>query len=337
MIPVSNLPVQMLSWQQQLKNLVRDPDQLIELLQLSVSEQQRAQMHQVAEQFPLRVTHSFIQRMELGNLEDPLLKQVLPLGLEQQSVTGFSNDPLEEQGFSPTPGLVQKYPGRLLVIATGACAIHCRYCFRRHFPYGDHSLAKDQLDHALSFMAQRPDIHEVILSGGDPLMWPTDRLSDFTEQLSQMNHVRTLRVHSRLPVVLPDRLDTEFLQWWNSLPFQRVLVIHANHAAELNDEVGQAVQGMMATQVLNQAVLLKGVNDTVEDQKSLAEQSFKLGVLPYYLHLLDRVQGAGHFEVTEQQAVAIHKQLIAQLPGYLVPRLVREIPGEQAKTPISTG
>lgn len=337
MIPVSNLPVQMLSWQQQLKNLIRDPDQLIELLKLAVTADQRAEMHRVAKLFPLRVTHSFVSRMQFNDLDDPLLKQVLPLGLEEITQPGYSADPLEEQDYSPAPGLVQKYPGRLLVIATGACAIHCRYCFRRHFPYGEHSLANEQLDNALSLIAKRPDIREVILSGGDPLMWPTDRLQTFTEQLAAIGHVQTLRVHSRLPVVLPDRIDNEFVLWWNSLPFNRVLVLHANHASELTNEVGHPLQALRRTQLLNQAVLLRGINDSLEAQISLAEQSFRQGILPYYLHLLDKVAGAGHFNVEERIAVALHRQMINCLPGYLVPRLVREIPGKQAKSPVITG
>ncbi|NIK00999.1 EF-P beta-lysylation protein EpmB [Xanthomonas arboricola] len=321
-------------WQQQWRDAVRDPRALLALLGLEA--QAAGISDEAAAQFPLRVPHAFVARMRPGDLNDPLLRQVLPLDAEMQPVPGFGLDAVGDAAAKTAAGVIQKYRGRALLIATGSCAVHCRYCFRRHFPYADETAARDGWRAAVAAIAADPDIDEVLLSGGDPLSLATPKLVELTDALAAIPHLKRLRIHSRLPVVLPDRVDAALLAWLRSLPWPVAFVIHANHANEFDVAVDAAVHALRGAgaQVLNQAVLLRGVNDSVDALAALSERSFAAGVLPYYLHQLDRVAGVAHFEVDDTHARALHAALATRLSGYLVPRLVREIPGDTGKRPL---
>ena len=265
--------------------------------------------------------------------DDPLLRQVLPVAAEDTRAPGFSTDPVGELAPAPTAGVLHKYRGRALVVATGACAVHCRYCFRRHFPYGDVGGSVAGWQAAVELIAGDSEISEVILSGGDPLTLPDVRISEFAGRVARVPHVRRLRIHTRLPIVLPQRVDEDLVAWLSRLDLPTVVVVHANHAQEIDADVRRGLAALRATGVslLNQSVLLAGVNDTVEALIELSESLFDAGVLPYYLHMLDPVEGAAHFEVAEKKARDLHRRVTASLPGYLVPRLVREVPGAPAK------
>ncbi len=284
--------------------------------------------------FRLRVPESFLARMRPGDPRDPLLRQVLPLMEEARQTDGFSSDPVGDLDAMPTPGVLHKYRGRVLLVATGACAVNCRYCFRRHFPYGDSHAGSEQWRRALDYIAADHSISEVILSGGDPLVLADHKLAALAGALEQIPHVRRLRIHSRLPVVLPERVDDALLRWLGASRLQTVMVLHSNHANELDAAVAGACARLAAagTTLLNQSVLLQGVNDEAHVLTALSEALFDIGVMPYYLHVLDRVQGAAHFLVTEQRARALHRQIRTSLPGYLVPRLTREDAGAPHKT-----
>ena len=284
-------------------------------------------------EFPLRVPHSFIRRMQPGNWNDPLLRQVLPVHEEWREKPGFRRDPLGEREGMILPGLLHKYTGRALLTLTGACAVHCRYCFRRHFPYGDANPAASHWDAVLDYLAGHGEISEIILSGGDPLALPDARLGELARQLAVIPHVRTLRIHTRLPVVLPERVDDHLLAWLGDHPQRTVLVVHCNHPNEIDTAVTVSMGRLKQAGVtlLNQTVLLKGVNDDALTLARLSETLFEAGILPYYLHQLDRVQGGAHFEVSDATARELMNSLHAALPGYLVPRLVRETPGTQGK------
>lgn len=301
---------------------------LLEYLQLTP--EQVGYSEQAARAFPLRLPASLLARIQKGDPQDPILRQVLPTTSELHQVPGFGTDPVGESGYSPAPGLLHKYPGRALLITTGACAINCRYCFRRHFPYEEQ---EPSLQQALAWLEQREDIHEVILSGGDPLTLSLRRLTQLWQQLAQIPHLTRLRIHSRQPIVSPDCLTPDLLALLAQPRFDTVLVVHSNHAAELTDEVAQALAPLRAAGItlLNQSVLLKGINDEVDTLKALSERLFAVGVLPYYLHQLDRVQGAAHFAVTDEKALELHHALRDSLSGYLVPKLVVELPGRSAK------
>ena len=320
-------------WQRELASAVRDPVRLMQVLGLDMT----GVSLQAAQQFRLLAPHSYIARMRQGDWHDPLLRQVLPLDAELQVVAGFEHDPVGDQYAVVADGVLHKYHGRVLLVTTGACAIHCRYCFRRHFPYTDSNPVKGEWESALAYIRANQDVREVILSGGDPLTLSDERLFAFFKQLALIPHVIRVRFHSRLPVVLPSRIDDSFCQLLATIPQQKVMVIHANHAQELAaDDVTQALARLRASDMslLNQAVLLRGVNDSVAAQVALSESLFTHGVLPYYLHVLDRVAGAAHFEVAETQAVILLEALRKQLPGFLVPKLVREVAGEKAKMPV---
>jgi L-lysine 2,3-aminomutase len=271
--------------------------------------------------------------MRRGDPHDPLLRQVLPLGAELVAAPGFSVDPVGDRDALRAPGVLHKYQGRVLLTATGACAVHCRYCFRRHFPYAQANASAEHWQAALDYVATNPDVREVILSGGDPLTLSDRRLAEFVQALEACAHVERLRLHTRLPVVLPERVTPELLAWLANTRLQTVVVIHANHAREIDDNVRLACARLRdsGATLLNQSVLLRGVNDSVEALATLSETLFAAGVLPYYLHLLDRVQGAAHFEVEDATARQLLAELNAGLPGYLVPRLVRELPGAPGK------
>jgi L-lysine 2,3-aminomutase len=289
-------------------------------------------------QFPVRVPRGFVARMTPGDPRDPLLLQVLPTARETEPVPGFTPDPLREAGVSPVPGLLHKYRGRVLVMVTGACAVHCRYCFRRHFPYGDHALTGEAVERVAAYVAADPSVTEVILSGGDPLSLPDDKLAALVERLAGAPHLRRLRVHTRLPVVLPERVDDALVAWLEASAgrgLAPVVVLHANHPREVSAAVAAAVARLRraGVTVLNQSVLLAGVNDHPDTLAELSETLFAAGVVPYYLHLLDPVAGAAHFEVGEERAVEVVRALSARLSGYLVPRLVREEPGAAGKVP----
>jgi EF-P beta-lysylation protein EpmB len=271
--------------------------------------------------------------MRPGDPRDPLLLQVLPRLAERVHAAGFTTDPLDETHALKSPGLVQKYAGRALLLAIGGCAINCRYCFRREFPYAESGATQAGIEVALETLAADPTIHEVILSGGDPLLLDDNRLTRLVTRLEAMPHVRRLRIHSRLPIVLPSRVTEEMTAMLSRTRLTCVVVVHANHPAELDSTVAAAIARLADARpiLLNQAVLLSGVNDSADVLSQLSERLVDLGIVPYYLHLLDRVQGTAAFEVDEPSARALHEQLRATLPGYAVPRLAREVPGESAK------
>lgn len=320
------------AWQQSLSNLITDPQELITLLGLDASYVSKAL--EAAKLFPLRVTRSYVARMQKNDPNDPLLKQVLPLDIECKTHADYQRDPLQEQLANPIPGLLHKYHGRVLMTLTGVCAVHCRYCFRRHFPYAENNPGKLGWEAILNYIQQDSNITEVILSGGDPLAVSDKLLMQFTEQLQTIGHVKRLRIHSRLPIVLPERITKEFLAWISALPLQKVIVIHANHAQEINEQVNHSFIALhhAGVTLLNQSVLLKGINDNVKALTNLSEILFAGHVLPYYLHTLDKVEGAMHFDTPIAKAQALHEELRKKLPGYLVPKLVKEQPGFPYKT-----
>lgn len=333
-IPRFNASGQAPDWRQALRESVTDPRELLSILGLDSGLLPGARRGD--DLFRLRIPRGFVARMRPGDPSDPLLRQVLPLEAEALDAPGFLDDPVGDGASRGATGVLHKYHGRVLLVATGTCAVNCRYCFRRHFPYARETAARGRWREAIDYVAADSSIREVILSGGDPLMLGTPKLRELTRQLEAIPHVRRLRIHSRVPVVLPERMDPECLEWLSGIRLQRVLVIHANHAAELDASVDRAMAGVSATgtTLLNQAVLLRGVNDSAESLEALGERLFQAGVLPYYLHLLDRVRGAAHFQVPEAQASGIYRRLRTRTSGFLVPRLVREIPGTPYKTPI---
>jgi EF-P beta-lysylation protein EpmB len=286
--------------------------------------------------FGLRVPRAFAERIRCGDPDDPLLRQVLPLGAEQRLVAGYVADPVADATAERVPGLLVKYAGRALLMATGACAIHCRYCFRRHFPYQDLGPTQARLERALEEIAHDTSLTEVVLSGGDPLMLDDERLDALIQGLERIDHLKRLRLHSRIPVVSPSRLTERLAASLTRGRFASTLVIHANHPRELDTAVRLALLDWRAAGVtlLNQSVLLRGVNDQVEILTELSERLFECGVLPYYLHGLDPVAGSAHFQVSDEEAKRLLDGVRACLPGYLVPRLVREIPGDHSKRPI---
>jgi len=333
MIPRIPDPEHRPPWQDLLAGAVRSSDELLRLLEIDPA---RLGTRPVACGFPLRVPRGFVDRMARGDIHDPLLRQVLPVDAETLPVEGYVPDPLHELAAMPSPGLLHKYRGRALLTVTGACAVHCRYCFRRHFPYPDANPAGEHWDMAIAYLARHPDIHEIILSGGDPLSLSDKRLQALTERLCALPHLHTLRIHSRLPVVLPERVDDGLLAWITRQRLSVVLVVHCNHPNEIDAAVHMAMQRLTRTgaTLLNQSVLLRGVNDDAGTLIRLSETLFAAGILPYYLHRLDRVQGAAHFEVGTERARALMGAVHAALPGYLVPRLVEEIPGKPGKTAV---
>ena len=330
MITAAPTRLQPQGWQQAWRDAVRDPRELLALLGLEaivpVSDAATAS-------FALRVPHGFVARMRRGDPHDPLLRQVLPLDEELRPVPGFSLDAVGDAEAGAGQGVIRKYAGRALLVATGSCAVHCRYCFRRHFPYAEQSAAAGGWQAAVEAIAADDSLHEVILSGGDPLSLATPKLAELTSALAGIGHVRRLRIHTRLPVVLPERVDEALAAWLSALPWPVSVVLHANHAQEFDAGVDAALARLRAAGalLLNQAVLLRGVNDSLEAQADLHERSFAAGVLPYYLHQLDRVAGAAHFEVPDDRALELHAALVARLSGYLVPKLVREVAGDASK------
>ena len=336
MIPHPAPDCQTTGWQHIQARAIRDPAELLALLELPTRLLPAAR--RAAARFPLRVTRSYAAQMEKGNPDDPLLRQVLPLAAELEPAGEFSRDPVGDLTAMPAPGLLHKYAGRVLLVTTGACAIHCRYCFRRHFPYADANPATSDWQASLDYIATDKTISEVILSGGDPLSLSDSRLAALASQLAAIPHLQRLRLHTRLPVVLPERIDAALLGWLGDCPLQTVLVVHVNHARELGPAVCEALDRLRNCGVwlFNQAVLLRGVNDSVAALGELSEHLFAAGVQPYYLHQLDRVQGAAHFEVPDAEARRLLRELRAALPGYLVPQLVRDQAGQASKIPLES-
>ncbi len=325
-----------INWQKELAQVFTSPEQLLEYLELDPGPWQAGLA--ARRLFPMRVPRPFADKMEKGNPHDPLLRQVLPLAEEFLQVPGFVKDPLAEHD-SALPGLLHKYRSRVLLIVRGGCAVNCRYCFRRHFPYDDNSPDKAGRERALDYIAAHPEINEVILSGGDPLMAKDEHLDTLITGLEAIPHLKRLRIHTRLPVVIPSRLTDGLLQRLRISRLQTVMVLHVNHANEVDDTLASTLLDWRGAGItlLNQGVLLAGVNDDADTLSRLSERLFEAGVLPYYLYLLDKVEGAAHFNVEEQQARQLMAQLLTRLPGFLVPKLVREIGGETSKTPVDLG
>ncbi len=321
-------------WQQILSSAISEPAELIRRLQLP--EALLPAMESAHRDFQLRVPEPWLQRIEPGNPEDPLLLQILPAAAEIRKVPGYVTDPLGEEAANQHQGLIHKYRGRVLLIVSGGCAINCRYCFRRHFPYADNQLGSNQWQQALQYLREDTSISEVIFSGGDPLATTDKRLTAMFHDLETIPHLKRLRLHTRLPVVIPQRITAELLEALSALRLQTVLVTHINHPRELDQDLISALSILRRSGItlLNQTVLLRAVNDCTSVLKQLSESLFEAGILPYYLHLLDPVAGASHFHVDEQQARRLVGGLCDQLPGYLVPKLVRELAGASAKVPV---
>ena len=321
------------NWQTQLSEAVTSVDELLAHLELSAH---RADVY-VPQHFKLRVPRGFVAKMRVGDINDPLLKQVLPDVQEQMAVTGYVSDPLSESTQNPTKGLLHKYQSRVLMPITGACAIHCRYCFRQHFDYQANMPTAQVSDEIIDYIRRHPDINEVILSGGDPLSISNRRLFAWLDVLEGLTQIDTIRLHTRLPVVIPERLDDALLTRLQTSRCQIVMVIHCNHANELDAHTASYLARAHAAGItmLNQAVLLAGVNDTLDAQVNLSKALFSNNVLPYYLHLLDKVAGAAHFDMREAEAVELYWSMLAALPGYLVPKLVKELPNKPFKVPVN--
>ncbi len=313
------------AWRRELARTVTDLDELLALVGVS-----RAAVDACAETgFPLKAPRPYIARMRRGDASDPLLRQVLPSRRELASTPGYQADPLAEADAMVGAGLMHKYAGRALVIAAGACAVNCRYCFRRHFPYPDHR--QDSSFPALDAVRADPGIREVILSGGDPLLLTDAHLAGLVANIASIDHVARIRIHTRLPVVIPQRVTAALIDLLGGVRQRVVVVLHFNHGAEIDADCRRALAALKPLTLLNQSVLLDGVNDGAEVLAELSEALFEAGVLPYYQHLPDAVAGTAHFDVDEARAIAIHRDLMARLPGYLTPRLVRETPGAAAK------
>ncbi|BAE73583.1 L-lysine 2,3-aminomutase [Sodalis glossinidius str. 'morsitans'] len=324
-------------WLHQLADVITDPMQLLQLLRLEGHSGLR-EGAEARRLFPFRVPRAFAARMVTGDPDDPLLRQVITAREEFDPTPGYSTDPLDEQ-HSVVPGLLHKYQNRALMLVKGGCAVNCRYCFRRHFPYQENQGNKTNWLRAAAYIRQHPELNEIILSGGDPLMAKDHELDELICLLEEIPHLKTLRIHSRLPVVIPARITARLCQRLAGCRLKVVLVTHINHAREIDAALCDSMTRLRNARVtlLNQSVLLRGVNDSADTLAALSEALFAAGILPYYLHVLDRVQGAAHFMVEDKQAREIMQQLLEKVSGYLVPRLAREIGGERSKTPLDLG
>ena len=322
------------SWQKELANVITDPKTLLELLDIPP---ENYQQHFAARKlFPVRVPRPLLSRIKKGDINDPILKQVMPLDVEFSITDGYVEDPLEEHD-TVAPGLLHKYKHRVLMMVKTGCAINCRYCFRRHFPYADNSPNKARWQQALSYIQNHQEINEVIFSGGDPLMASDEHLQWLIDEIEKISHIRRLRIHTRLPIVIPQRITPALVKTLSSTTLKVTVVFHINHANEIDESVIQAIEPLRAARIplFNQSVLLKGINDKANTLATLSERLFDIGIQPYYLHLFDKVQGVAHFDISEEVAKKIILQLMAILPGFLMPKLVREIAGESSKTPIN--
>ena len=322
------------SWQKELRDVVTDPKILLEMLQ--IDSDKYLQHFSARKLFPVRVPIPFIKRMKIGDFDDPLLKQVMPLADEHIITDGFSSDPLNEHD-TVAEGLLHKYKHRVLMIVKSACAINCRYCFRRHFPYQDNSPNKTRWQSAISYIEKNRDITEVIFSGGDPLMANDEHLTWLVQQIENIPHIKRLRIHSRLPVVIPQRITAGLVSLFENSRLKTTFVFHINHPNEIDHEFIKAIAPLRTARIplFNQSVLLKGINDHAKTLCLLSENLFDIGIQPYYLHMFDPVQGVAHFDVPEKQAKIIASEMMAILPGFLMPKLVREIAGEANKMPIN--
>lgn len=319
------------SWKTELVHAIRDTNALLARLGLDASETWNS------DHFPCLVPESYLRRMTPGDPQDPLLLQVLPTKQEDTPNPDFQIDPVGDEAARLASGVLQKYSGRALLIATGACAVHCRYCFRQHYPYNDDLHGLEDWQPALNAISKDTSLTEVILSGGDPLVLSDRKLGQLIERLAAIPHLKRLRIHSRLPIVLPSRITVDLINQLTQSRLQPVMVVHANHAQEIQLDCADALKLLVQSGIptLNQAVLLRRINDNIEALTELCESCVNLGVIPYYLHQLDRVQGSAHFEVGIEHGIKLVEQLRQRLPGYAVPRFVQEIPGEPSKTPIA--
>ncbi len=311
-----------------------DPLKLLEKLDLTA---QQMNFSPTAEsQFSFKVPASFVDKIQRGKINDPLLQQIFPVQQELNHQTDYQKDPLDEVNSLSQPGMLQKYHGRALLLVTPNCAVNCRYCFRRHYPYADKGHLWKQIKHNIQLIKQDSSISEVILSGGDPLSLADDKFADLLKTLESIKHLKRIRIHTRFPVVEPERITQQLIGTLTQSKLQIIMVLHINHAQELGGDNQYSISRLRARNItlFNQSVLLKGVNNTLEDLVQLSEALIKHQIIPYYLHMLDKVQGSAHFEVNEQEAMMLYQKLRAQLPGYMLPRLVREIPGEKSKRPI---
>lgn len=326
-------PIHYANWQAELRDNIRDPQQLLETLGLRAKD--IAYSEEGLKQFSVNVTQHFVSLMQFGDANDPLLRQVFPFLEETKNTHGFSIDPLNE--FNNTQnGLIQKYHGRALLVMTGACAIHCRYCFRRHFPYSDNSNTQQQWQTVFEQIKHDKSLSEIILSGGDPLTWSDEKLERFIQGIENIKHIKRLRIHSRLPIVLPSRVTAKLISILNNTRLKLVFVMHSNHANELNSDIELMSKKFNEASILllNQAVLLKGVNDNLNALKALHERLFDVSIGAYYLHQFDPVQNAAHYAVSDKKATELMQKLRSKLPGYMIPTLVKEEIGEANKTPI---
>jgi len=328
----ASVPGQSPDWQQQMATAFKRLEDLFDYIEIDPGQLSSAEA--AARNFPLRVPRGYAARMEKGNLKDPLLRQVLPVADEMVRHSDYLAAPVSDRESSVAAGTLHKYQGRVLLIATGSCGVHCRYCFRRHYPYRDASAGRDNWRGAIDHLQKSRDVSEVILSGGDPLTLSDERLRRLARALEKIPHLRRLRIHTRLPLLVPGRITDELVDWFARGRLQPVMVLHANHAREISGELRTGLEALrrQGVTLLNQSVLLRGVNDSETALSDLSQSLFSSGVLPYYLHLLDRVQGAAHFEVAEPEALSLYRQIRDQLPGYLVPRLVRDESGKGSKT-----
>ncbi|MFK7816989.1 MAG: EF-P beta-lysylation protein EpmB [Gammaproteobacteria bacterium] len=323
------------NWQLEYKTSITNVELLCQALGLEI--EQLPISYHANKQFQLRAPQSYVKRMQHNNPNDPLLLQVLPTSNEETHVDGYLKDPVGDLQSIKSPGLLHKYNGRALLLATSRCAIHCRYCFRRHFPYSIQNPRSDSWAQTIQELQRDQSISEVILSGGDPLVLDDSELKKLIAKLEPIAHIKRLRIHTRLPVVIPNRINDELLNWISSTRLQIIMVLHVNHANEINTEMHERLQKLkdINCTLLNQSVLLKNINDQSTSLINLSESLFSAGVLPYYLHLLDKVEGAAHFDVSEDNAQTLMREISKHLPGYLVPKLVREIASEQSKSLIS--
>ena len=326
--------IQPADWQTALAQGIADAAELLRIL--AIEPESLDAPFLAGSPFRVKVPLAFVGRMRRGDPHDPLLRQVLPIASELDSAPGFVADPVGDEAAEVVPGVLRKYRGRVLLIASGACAIHCRYCFRRHFSYGDSLASRERWQSALGYLREDTSIGEVILSGGDPLSLSDSKLERLVIALDEIPHLKRLRIHTRLPIVLPARVDSRLTGWLKRSRLRTIVVLHANHRNEIDSDVGLACTRLCESgaTVLNQSVLLAGINDSVDALSTLSEALFENGVLPYYLHLLDPVAGAAHFQVAEHAGRNLVRQLRERLPGYLVPQLVREQFGEPYKTPL---
>jgi len=322
----------MKDWQQELKQVIKHPDALFDYLQLDKKYLDAAIAATAL--FELRAPIGFLDRIEKGNINDPLLKQIMPIGLEQKKVSGFSIDPLNEKKYNPLPGVLHKYKTRILLTLTGSCPINCRYCFRRHFAYNENQLGQKHIEAVKNYLLSKPDVNEVIFSGGEPLLANNDLLKKWLDELGELKQIKRFRIHTRMPIVIPSRIDDEFINVLKSAPKKVTMVVHCNHPNEIDENIAEMFLDLHAAGilVLNQSVLLKDVNDNAKTLVALSEKLFESNAMPYYLHLLDPVAGTAHFNVEKLDVQNIYRELQANLPGFLLPKLVRELSGEESKT-----